>query len=143
VCYPGCVYKTFCDDLICTSSQKGDLTFNKLNEYRTTVACDLSNFSLYQKLANNVIYPSQMKHYEPYIDVIKISGRLNPIEQISQLFEAYVNEDNAYVLKQMYNGLIIPQEYYDFTLNCKNRCATCNVCDKIAEDYEQNKEDLV
>ena len=84
-----------------------------------------------------------MKHYEPYIDVIKISGRLNPIEQISQLFEAYVNEDNAYVLKQMYNGLIIPQEYYDFTLNCKNRCATCNVCDKIAEDYEQNKEDLV
>jgi len=138
-CYPSCVYKVFCDDLICTASQKGDRTFNELNEYRSTVACDQSKFSLYQKLANNIIYPSQVKHYEDYIDVIKISGRLNPIDHISQVFEAYVNEDNTYLVDQMYNGLIIPQGYYDYTLNCKNKCASCSVCDKIAEEYEDEK----
>jgi len=141
-CYPGCVYKTFCDNLICSASQEGDLTFNQLNEYRTTVACDQSEFSLYQKLANNIIYPSQVKHYEEYIDVIKISGRLNPIDHISKVFEAYVNEDNTYMLETIYNGLIIPPSYYDYTLDCKNKCASCSVCDKIAEDYE-NEKDLV
>jgi len=141
-CYPGCVYKQFCDELVSTASQEGDLKFNQLNEYRTTVACDQRYFSLYQKLANNIIYPSQMKHYEPYIDVVKISGRMNPIDHISKILEAYVNEDNTYILKTTYNGLIIPDSYYDFTLNCKNKCATCDVCNKIAEEHE-NKKDLV
>lgn len=142
ICTPHCVYKTFCDDLICTASQKGNLTFNILNEYRTSVACDLRNFSLYQKLSNNIIYPSQVKEYDPYIDVIKISGRLNPLKTITDTFEAYVNQDNTYFLNQMYNGLILPLSYYDYTLNCKNRCTTCSVCDKIAEEYE-DKEDMV
>ena len=141
-CFPGCVYKQFCDALVSTASLEGDLTFNQLNEYRTKVACDQRDFNLYQKLANNVIYPTQVKHFEDYIDVIKISGRLNPIDHISQIFEAYVKEDNTYMVEQMYNGLIIPSSYYDYTLNCKNKCASCDVCDKIAEKYE-NKEDLV
>lgn len=141
-CFPGCVYKQFCDALVSTASQEGDLTFNQLNEYRTTVACDQRDFNLYQKLANNIIYPSQVKHFEDYIDVIKISGRLNPIDNISQIFEAYVKEDNTYMVEQMYNGLIIPPSYYDYTLNCKNKCASCDVCDKIAEEYE-DKKDLV
>jgi len=138
-CYSGCVYKPFCDGLVSTASQEGDLKFNELNEYRTTVACDQRYFSLYQKLANNIIYPSQIKHYEDYVDVIKISGRLNPIEQISKVFEAYVYEDNTHMLETIYNGLIIPDSYYDYTLDCKNKCATCNVCDKIAEEHENEK----
>jgi len=141
-CLPKCVYKTFCDDLICTASQQGNKTFNELNEYRTEFACNQKNFSLYQKLANNRIFPSQIKYYQPYVDVIKIAGRFNPIEHISKVFEAYVNEDNSYFLNQIYNGLIIPHDYYDYTLNCKNKCATCNVCNKIAEKYE-NKKDMV
>jgi len=132
-CYPGCVYKKFCDELVSTASQEGDLKFNELNEYRTTVACDQRNFSLYQKLANNIIYPSQMKHYEPYIDVVKISGRLNPIGHIGKLFESYVNGDNSYLLDNTFHGAIdVPESYYDYTLNCKNKCATCTVCNEIA-----------
>jgi len=141
-CYPGCIYKPFCDNLICSASLEGDLTFNQLNEYRTTVACDQSKFSLYQKLANNIIYPSQIKHYAEYVDVLKISGRLNPIEKISKVFEAYVNEDNTYMVETIYNGLIIPDSYYDYTLDCKNKCATCSVCNRvinIAEEYENEK----
>jgi len=142
-CYPGCVYKPFCDNLICSASQEGDLTFNELNEYRTTVACDQRKFSLYQKLANNVIYPSQVKEYNDYVDVIKISGRLNPIENISKIFEAYINEDNSYMIDIMCEGIDIPQQYFDYTLNCKNKCATCDLCDKISEEFSEDEEDLV
>lgn len=133
-CFPQCIYKKFCDDLVTTASQKDDKVFNRLNELRTTLACDQRNFSLYQKLANNFIYPSHIKHLDQYVDVIKISGRLNPIDSVSKAFEAYVTEDDSYFLNQMYNGLILPSSYYDYTLNCKNKCATCGVCEVLSLD---------
>lgn len=134
ICYPKCIYKKFCDDMITMASQKDDAAFNRLNELRTTLACDQRNFSLYQKLANNFIYPSHIKHLEPYVDVIKISGRLNPIDSISKALEAYVTGDDSFFLNQMNNGLILPSSYYDYTTDCQNKCSTCSLCDVISLD---------
>ena len=95
-------------------------------------------------LTNQILYKLKYQHLF-LLDEKELTTKIlssDPNSHISKIFEAYVNEDNTYVLKTTYNGLIIPDSYYDFTLNCKNKCATCDVCNKIAEEHE-NKKDLV
>ena len=112
--------------------------------------CDRQQWRLSDLFKTNFILPRQLKYYDDYVDIFKISGRGFTTNMIATMLDSYVNERNDVHLGQLITSrknkmLLNAKEKYNFTIPVKMipdkllscRCEQCDdgceVCDKVVE----------
>ena len=81
--------------------------------------------------------------YEGRADVIKIAGRMKPIENLSSILTSYFNRSGNINMLHFFSTQISPvfkgitfnhlmeYGYNDKIWNCQNKCHECKFCDNV------------
>lgn len=143
-CLPSCPMKQHCDNLISTYP---DFQPNEVN-YLTTLHSHTLCTKHYSQNPADVLKspwlsPVTINQYDPYIDTVKIVGRMVPIELMSKIIRTYLFNTSSMelfdyfstaapsVYKSINFSMLEEKGFSQKVKNCKNTCATCNFCDKV------------
>lgn len=117
------------------------------------VECGLGDLTNVFK--GNYVLPRWLNKLDEYVDIYKISGRLNPTYYIFRTLDAYLNEDNDMNLFDLVIGgpskygkdlgLNIPLSAIPdklLTCQCKDCNKTCFVCSNLMRKFNPDGQDL-
>lgn len=104
--------------------------------------CDNQEYKYRYLLQSNWILPRWLKYLDNYVDVFKLSGRLEPNKAIKNILDAYINERNDVDLFSIITtrqNTIFKKQNPQFKINvnlipdkllmCKcEECDACNIC---------------
>jgi collagenase-like PrtC family protease len=150
-CITKCQWKTVCDNMIST--------FNHHDLHEVNDTQNIHSLNLCTKYYNDRpeailkspwLLPSSLVHYRQYIDYIKLAGREKSIDSLRPSFDAYLNYNDDIALGKLvpkcsakisnYNALELQRfGAGDMWLNCKNKCADCDFCDRIYNKLDGNE----
>jgi len=143
-CLTKCPWKNTCDNMITTFHQYDEHEVNDLKSLHSSHFCSIhySNHPA-DMLKSPWITPGGVNLYEDVVDYMKISGRMQPVNVLGKVFEAYINKDHSVDVFDILTGhagsglagkTITDLETHGYSAkvnNCKNRCQDCNFCDTI------------
>jgi collagenase-like PrtC family protease len=143
-CLPNCMWKQHCDNLISQYHKNEANEVAELQKLHSNILCaGHFKYNPSDVLKSPFIPPNAIKFYEGKIDVIKIAGRMASIDILSKVILIYMNNKNNNPLYEFlqtntdltYKNIYFSElEDYNFsqkTLNCKNKCSTCDFCDTV------------
>jgi collagenase-like PrtC family protease len=141
-CISNCPYKQFCDDAL----SNHDLTKNNNFSVLTCGSDFESNKSL--TLKSPFIIPGYVNKYrEMGIDYFKIACRGKTLEDVRSRLKAYMFDNknislsvaldtNPHYIYQSVNAYVLDEyNFFEHTINCKNKCHECNYCDVLLEKF--------
>jgi collagenase-like PrtC family protease len=146
-CIVKCQWKNTCDNMISTHHLHDKHEVNDTQNIHTLHLCTrYYNDRPADVLKSPWILPSMLNMYTGLVDCIKLSGRERLLAQIKDSFDAYLYRSNNIQLNKIIpkcsnmiggmNLLNLEEHAADSKwINCKNRCADCDFCDKIYEQY--------
>lgn len=146
-CITKCPFKSTCDNMVSTFHDYEEHEVNDLRIQHSLKFCD----GHYQSNPADVlkspwISPAGLVIYEDYIDYIKLAGRNVDINILSVSLDAYFNRDSnisiadlfashhySDTIKTVYINELEEKNFTAQTSNCKNRCASCDYCDRVLD----------
>jgi len=142
-CITKCQWKNVCDNMIST--------YHHHDKHEVNDAQNVHSLNLCSKYYNDRpeailkspwLLPSSLNTYCDYVDTIKLAGREKTIDLMRSTFDAYITRNDNITVGELVpkcsnkirdmNTLDL-QSYGagDKWLNCKNKCADCDFCDRV------------
>jgi collagenase-like PrtC family protease len=141
-CIANCPYKQFCDDAL----SNHDLTKNNNFSVLTCGSDFESDKSL--TLKSPFIVPGYINKYRDMgINYFKIACRGKPLEDVRSRLKAYMFDNknislsvaldtNPHYIYKTVNAYVLDEyNFFEHTVNCKNKCNECNYCDTLLEKF--------
>jgi len=145
-CIPNCPYKQFCDMKI-SQAPDGDNVGDKY-----TPGC-YNDFDEFNELIfeSPFILPTSINKYKDMVNVIKLAGRYQAIDNVKGIIDAYIRGNGNVSVAKLLNTYT-PHQYefitsylleeHNFslkTINCKNECGiNCDFCEKLIHSLKVN-----
>lgn len=152
-CITKCPFKSTCDNMVSTFHDYDEHEVNDIRLQHSLKFCDAH----YQDNPADVlkspwISPAGLELYEDYIDYIKLAGRGVDIDTLKTSLNAYFDRSAdisladlfashhySETIKSININELEERNFSGQTANCRNRCASCDYCDKaldsIINDY--------